>query len=70
LRAARHVSDASPLREPIRVSYEAANDRQENLTIGLCDFGGRTHTAVDYAGRRSLARDAQLHAKLSAVLQN
>jgi hypothetical protein len=40
------------------------------LTIGLCDFEGRTHTAVDYAGRRSLARDAQLHAKLSAVLQN
>ena len=70
LRAARHVSDASPLREPIRVSYEAANDRQENLTIGICDFEGRTHTAVDYAGRRSLARDAQLHAKLSAVLQN
>ena len=70
LRAARHVSDAAPLREPIRVSYEAANDRQENLTIGLCDFEGRTHTAVDYAGRRSLARDAQLHAKLSAVLQN
>lgn len=70
LRAARHVSDSAALREPIRISYEAADARQEFVTIGLCELEGSTVTAIDYAGRRSLARDQQLHAKLAAVLQH
>ena len=72
LRALRYVTDASPapLAEPIEIELVASNGALTKFTVGLGpdDAPAGERVQVDREGRRAVAKDQDLHRRLSAVL--
>jgi hypothetical protein len=73
LRAARHVAGEAlpPLAEPIEIELESSNQDTTKFTVGLAPGAPEgERVQVERDGRRAVAKDQGLHARLLAVLKS